>query len=122
MTWRCCWASAAILGAGASAAQTRQQPMSGNLVPMHLDAFHTGGARPRALGEMPQSSLAKLVGVMTDVDDTLTTHGWLDDATAAALTRLAGAGVPVVAITGRPMGWSHDFLRASPAAVHPKTA
>ncbi len=84
---------------------------------MQADAGLLGQARPRALAEMPLHSLANLVGVMTDIDDTLTTHGQLEAATAAALLRLAKACVPVVAITGRPLGWSRDFLQASPAAA-----
>ncbi len=91
--------------------------MSGNLGSMRADAGLLCQARPRALAEVPLHSLASLVGVMTDIDDTLTTYGRLEAATAAALLRLAKAGVPVVAITGRPLGWSRDFLQASPAAA-----
>lgn len=54
---------------------------------------------------------------MTDIDDTLTTAGQLDPPAAAALLRLAAAAVPVVAITGRPLGWSTDLLRDEPAAA-----
>ena len=53
---------------------------------------------------------------MTDIDDTLTTDGRLDPAAAEALAALQAAGVPVVAITGRPMGWSEGFLRPGPGA------
>ena len=61
--------------------------------------------------------LAGISGVMTDIDDTLTAGGRLDPPAAVALLRLAAAGVPVVAITGRPLGWSADFLRTEPAAA-----
>ena len=54
---------------------------------------------------------------MTDIDDTLTQAGRLDAQAASALLRLAAAGVPVVAITGRPLGWSADLLRSEPAAA-----
>ena len=54
---------------------------------------------------------------MTDIDDTLTSGGRLDPQAARALLRLAAAGVPVVAITGRPLGWSADLLRHEPAAA-----
>jgi HAD superfamily hydrolase (TIGR01484 family) len=54
---------------------------------------------------------------MTDIDDTLTAAGRLDAPAAGALLRLAAAGVPVVAITGRPLGWSTDLLRSEPAAA-----
>ncbi|SEL49291.1 hypothetical protein SAMN05216359_11019 [Roseateles sp. YR242] len=55
-----------------------------------------------------------LVGVLTDIDDTLTEHGALAPAAREALARLADAGVPVIAITGRPAGWSEPFARAWP--------
>jgi HAD superfamily hydrolase (TIGR01484 family) len=51
-----------------------------------------------------------LVGVFTDVDDTLTDELGLMPAARAALHALAEAGLPVVAITGRPVGWSERFL------------
>lgn len=54
---------------------------------------------------------------MTDIDDTLTSGGRLDPQAARALLQLAAAGVPVVAITGRPLGWSADLLRNEPAAA-----
>ena len=54
---------------------------------------------------------------MTDIDDTLTAAGRLDPPAATALLRLATAGVPVIAITGRSLGWSADFVRAEPAAA-----
>ena len=61
--------------------------------------------------------MAGLRGVMTDIDDTLTSAGRLDPPAARALLRLAAADVPVVAITGRPLGWSLDLLRHEPAAA-----
>ena len=62
-------------------------------------------------------SLAALHGVLTDIDDTLTRDGAIEPAALAALQRLAAAGVPVVAITGRPAGWSEPFARAWPVAA-----
>jgi HAD superfamily hydrolase (TIGR01484 family) len=56
-------------------------------------------------------------GVFTDIDDTLTAGGALDPAAAAALVALQAAGVPVVAITGRPLGWSRPFARDWPLAA-----
>jgi hypothetical protein len=46
---------------------------------------------------------------MTDIDDTLTRDGAIEPAALQALHALAGAGLPVVAITGRPAGWSEAF-------------
>ena len=54
---------------------------------------------------------------MTDIDDTLTADGRLDPMASTALLRLAAAGVPVVAITGRPLGWSAELLLREPAAA-----
>ena len=57
---------------------------------------------------------ATVVGVMTDIDDTLTRDGAIEAAALAALHALADAGLPVVAITGRPLGWSVPFATAWP--------
>lgn len=53
-------------------------------------------------------------GVLTDIDDTLTRHGRIEPAAAQALAQLHESGVPVVAITGRPMGWSLRLARQWP--------
>lgn len=50
-------------------------------------------------------------GVLTDIDDTLTRDGAIEPAARAALQRLRAAGLPALAITGRPMGWSEPFVR-----------
>jgi HAD superfamily hydrolase (TIGR01484 family) len=49
--------------------------------------------------------------VLTDIDDTLTRDGAVEPVARQALQQLAGRGVPVVAITGRPMGWSEPLVR-----------
>jgi len=48
---------------------------------------------------------------LTDIDDTLTTDGAITADALAGLAQLKAAGLPVVAITGRPMGWSLPFVR-----------
>ena len=53
-------------------------------------------------------------GVMTDIDDTLTRYSAIEPASLAALQALHDAGVPVLAITGRSLGWSVPFARAWP--------
>ncbi len=55
-----------------------------------------------------------MVGVLTDIDDTLTTEGRITDDALAALGALRDAKLPVIAITGRPMGWSEPFARTWP--------
>jgi HAD superfamily hydrolase (TIGR01484 family) len=72
------------------------------------------GSLPRPLAELPFAALRPVVGVMTDIDDTLTRDGAIEPAALSALNDLALAGVPVVAITGRPLGWSEAFARAWP--------
>ena len=56
-------------------------------------------------------------GVLTDIDDTLTRDGVIEPEALAALHALAAARMPVVAITGRPAGWSEPFARAWPVAA-----
>ena len=58
--------------------------------------------------------LIKVVGVLTDIDDTLTTDGAITPDALEALVGLRSAGLPVFAITGRPAGWSEPFARAWP--------
>ncbi len=59
-------------------------------------------------------SPAALVGVFTDIDDTLTTDGAITPDALQALGDLRAAGLHVVPITGRPVGWSEPFARAWP--------
>jgi HAD superfamily hydrolase (TIGR01484 family) len=66
------------------------------------------------LARAPRAALAALRGVLTDIDDTLTRDGAIEPAALDALTRLRAAGVSVIAITGRPMGWSEPFARVPP--------
>jgi len=53
-------------------------------------------------------------GVLTDIDDTLTRDGDIEPVALQALHNLREAGVPVIAITGRPAGWSEAFALAWP--------
>jgi len=69
------------------------------------------------LAHLPAGAWADVHGLMTDIDDTLTRDGAIEPAALAALQRLAAAGVPVVAITGRPMGWSQPFALDWPVAA-----
>ena len=74
-------------------------------------------AAPRPLAEVAPARWAALTGVLTDIDDTLTADGEIEAAALHALQRLAAAGVPVIAITGRPAGWSEPFALAWPLAA-----
>jgi len=59
-----------------------------------------------SLSDWPLAARAGIRGVLTDIDDTLTTEGAI---TPDALGALHAAGLPVFAITGRPAGWSEAF-------------
>src|SRR5690554_4343625 len=61
------------------------------------------------LDHWPLAERARIIGVLTDIDDTLTTEGALTGEARLALQRLRDAGLPVFAITGRPAGWSEPF-------------
>ena len=52
--------------------------------------------------------------MLTDIDDTLTTEGAITPDALQALFELKAAGVPVIAITGRPVGWSEPFAATWP--------
>lgn len=53
-------------------------------------------------------------GVLTDLDDTLSTDGRLDPEAFAAMNRLRAAGLRVVPVTGRSAGWCDHFVRMWP--------
>jgi len=74
-------------------------------------------ARPQPLRDLACARWAAVRGVFTDIDDTLTADSRLDPAARDALDALHAAGVPVLAITGRPMGWSEPFARTWPVAA-----
>ena len=66
---------------------------------------------------LPLAASRAVHGVLTDIDDTLTTAGAITPDALQALADLRAAGVPVIAITGRPMGWSAPFAAAWPVDV-----
>ena len=67
-----------------------------------------------ALGLWPAAQRRQVLGVFTDIDDTLTTEGAITPDALQALQRLKDAGLSVVAITGRPVGWSVPFANTWP--------
>ena len=71
----------------------------------------------RPLSDWPLAERQGIRGVMTDIDDTLTTAGAITPEALAALADLRASGVPVVAITGRPVGWSTAFAATWPVAA-----
>jgi HAD superfamily hydrolase (TIGR01484 family) len=67
---------------------------------LKLPSWSTRGLRP--------------IGVFTDIDDTLTTEGAITPDALQALADLKAAGLQVVPITGRPVGWSTPFVNRWP--------
>ena len=65
--------------------------------------------RMQALNDWSLAARRGIVGVLTDIDDTLTTDGAITADALAALVALQAAGLPVIAVTGRPVGWSQPF-------------
>ena len=57
------------------------------------------------LTQWPALARASLQGILTDIDDTLTTEGAITPDALQALADLKAAGLVVVPITGRPIGW-----------------
>ena len=57
---------------------------------------------------------SKIIGVFTDIDDTLTTDGAITSDALAALAQLKAAGLFVIAITGRPVGWCERLAATWP--------
>jgi len=68
----------------------------------------------KPLSSWPQTARDKIVGVFTDIDDTLTTDGTITPDAFQALQDLKAAGLMVIPITGRPVGWSLPFASAWP--------
>ncbi|WPB56350.1 HAD-IIB family hydrolase [Xylophilus sp. GOD-11R] len=66
------------------------------------------------LADWPVDPRRRLVGVFTDIDDTLTTDGAITPDALAALGALRACGLHRIAITGRPVGWSLPFAAAWP--------
>jgi HAD superfamily hydrolase (TIGR01484 family) len=68
----------------------------------------------RPLADFPAAACQGLIGVFTDIDDTLTTDGAITPDALQALADLRAAGLHVIPITGRPVGWSEPFAAAWP--------
>ncbi len=68
----------------------------------------------KALTDWPLADRRRVRGVFTDIDDTLTTEGAITPDALQALHQLRAAGYCVIAITGRPVGWSQPFALTWP--------
>jgi HAD superfamily hydrolase (TIGR01484 family) len=81
-----------------------------------MSGIHASRAAPAPLATMPVDVRRGIRGVLTDIDDTLTTGGVLPSVARDALDALASAAIPVVAITGRPAGLCEQLLHQWPLA------
>jgi len=68
----------------------------------------------KPLSSWPQTAREKIIGVFTDIDDTLTTEGAITPEALQALHHLKAKGLVVIPITGRPVGWSRPFAATWP--------
>ena len=66
------------------------------------------------LDALRPSEVQDLVGVLCDIDDTLTVAGRLVPAAFTALQALSDSGLAVIPVTGRPAGWCDHIARAWP--------
>jgi HAD superfamily hydrolase (TIGR01484 family) len=67
------------------------------------------------LTDWPIEERRQIIGVFTDIDDTLTTDGAITPDALKALGELKAAGLHVIAITGRPVGWSLPLAQGDAA-------
>ena len=68
----------------------------------------------KPLSTWPETARTNIQGVFTDIDDTLTTEGAITANALQALHDLKAAGLMVIPITGRPVGWSIPFASTWP--------
>jgi HAD superfamily hydrolase (TIGR01484 family) len=68
----------------------------------------------KPLAQFPLEARKRIRGVLTDIDDTLTTDGRLEACAYGALEQLRKAGLLVIAVTGRPAGWCDHIARMWP--------
>jgi hypothetical protein len=66
------------------------------------------------LSDVEVGTFARLRFVLTDIDDTLTRDGYLEEEAYSAMWKLARAGVTVIPVTGRPAGWCDCIARQWP--------
>lgn len=67
----------------------------------------------KPLATWPVAARRELVGVFTDIDDTLTSNAAITPDARKALADLKRAGLIVIAVTGRSSGWCQPLLQGS---------
>lgn len=66
------------------------------------------------IAELERPCARALLGVVFDVDDTLTRDGRVEELAFQALWRLKAAGLHLIAVTGRPLGFAEVIARTWP--------
>jgi HAD superfamily hydrolase (TIGR01484 family) len=66
------------------------------------------------LAQWPLAHRRAVVGVLTDIDDTLTAHGQIEPVALQALHTLAEAGLWAVGVTGRPLAFGAQCAQQWP--------
>jgi HAD superfamily hydrolase (TIGR01484 family) len=66
------------------------------------------------LSDCPRAVLAAVKGVLTDIDETVSTESRLTAEAYGALEALKAAGLKVIPVTGRPAGWCDLIARFWP--------
>lgn len=68
----------------------------------------------RPLASLSRDEASGLSGLLFDLDDTLLSHGRLEEAAYSSLFAMQRAGLRLVAVTGRPSGWGEVIARQWP--------
>jgi len=71
---------------------------------------------PLPIRDLPAERCRALATLVSDIDDTITSHGLLPASTFQALWALSEQGVRTVLVTGRPAGWCDHIARMWPVA------
>ncbi len=71
---------------------------------------------PAPIRDLPAERCRALATLVSDIDDTITSHGLLPASTFQALWALSEQGVRTVLVTGRPAGWCDHIARMWPVA------
>jgi len=69
----------------------------------------------KPLTDWPAAERSQIIGVFTDIDDTLTTAGAITPEALQALDDLKAAGLRVIPVTGRHVGWCERLANGNPA-------
>lgn len=74
------------------------------------------------LSQWPSEARRRITGIFTDIDDTLTHDGRIAPEALQALGDLKAAGLTVIPITGRPIGWCEPFMAGTHGPAWPVNA